>query len=583
MKGQNNASSDSDESDVPSRKCTGNRNASKPERVVEVGWIHEGRVLRKISGGGTRKVTISKSSGKHDLIEEGKRLFFPKGVSKKGDLDQFNTDILDYKETALPDGITIGEMYELVKMGVLRFYFATKRKPETSDSDDNIPAITKRKRGEPKLANIEPVAPNSTTPPALPHADVVEQKSSVLTDMTNVEILAQNDSILANYEIVIHDDSVLPDLSNVEVATQNSCMLPQSAGSNVQDEPFEEDVIPGTSGVPDHYPAVIQVHRVNIVQDMVAHFKAIDIIQTQLIFRFIDEVGEDAQGVSREAYTTFWVEFCDRWAEGEKYLVPALNPDWQVEEWQAVGRILLKGYLDHGVFPIQLAPAFVVALILGEEHIQSDVLMDSFMHFISNKEREAVEEALKGNVSEEIQDDLVDLFSRFECHSIPSKETLCSTVLQIAHKELVQESKYALDCMAQVSRDMFCAYFQGTDAILEMYQAKKPTAKRILQLLQCTPSNKAEDQSFRYLQQYIKSLDDAGLKKMLRFLTAAEIVCVPNITVQFTKLDGLGRRPIAHTCGPVLEMPSTYSAYREFRSDMQNILSADSSWKFDIV
>ena len=43
--------------------------------------------------------------------------------------------------------------------------------------------------------------------------------------------------------------------------------------------------------------------------------------------------------------------------------------------------------------------------------------------------------------------------------------------------------------------------------------------------------------------------------------------------VQFNKVrKGLGRAPIAHTCGPVLELPSTYCSYNELRGEFTNLL-----------
>ena len=47
------------------------------------------------------------------------------------------------------------------------------------------------------------------------------------------------------------------------------------------------------------------------------------------------------------------------------------------------------------------------------------------------------------------------------------------------------------------------------------------------------------------------------------------------ITVDFTKLEGLGRRPIAHTCGCVLKLPSAYDSYAEFRAEFTNVLAKE--------
>ena len=59
------------------------------------------------------------------------------------------------------------------------------------------------------------------------------------------------------------------------------------------------------------------------------------------------------------------------------------------------------------------------------------------------------------------------------------------------------------------------------------------------------------------------------LEKFLRFTTGMDILVGKNIEVTFIKCEGLGARPIAHTCRPVLEIPSTYSNYVEFREDYE--------------
>lgn len=66
------------------------------------------------------------------------------------------------------------------------------------------------------------------------------------------------------------------------------------------------------------------------------------------------------------------------------------------------------------------------------------------------------------------------------------------------------------------------------------------------------------------------------------FVTGADVLCVPTIHVQFTELDGIARRPIAHTCGSVLELPSTYDEYTEFRPEFSNVLAKE-KWQNDIM
>ncbi|KAL3043329.1 hypothetical protein OYC64_003239 [Pagothenia borchgrevinki] len=65
------------------------------------------------------------------------------------------------------------------------------------------------------------------------------------------------------------------------------------------------------------------------------------------------------------------------------------------------------------------------------------------------------------------------------------------------------------------------------------------------------------------------------LKKILRFCTGSSVICVDRIGVCFNAETGLSRRPVAHTCGAILEVPCTYSSFPEFRMEFDNILSSN--------
>lgn len=81
----------------------------------------------------------------------------------------------------------------------------------------------------------------------------------------------------------------------------------------------------------------------------------------------------------------------------------------------------------------------------------------------------------------------------------------------------------------------------------------EPTPKKVLKMIEALPKGNSEATSLRYLQQYIRGQNSVSLKKLLRFLTGSEAITVEKIEVTFTQLEGLSRRPIAHTCGPLLE------------------------------
>jgi hypothetical protein len=155
----------------------------------------------------------------------------------------------------------------------------------------------------------------------------------------------------------------------------------------------------------------------------------------------------------------------------------------------------------------------------------------------------------------------------------------------MAHKELIQEPKYAMDAMADTARERLQMLLPDAEALHVMYSTKAPTTRKVIKLLECqTESDMTKEQSdsLGYLKRFIKGLDDATLKKFLRYFTGADMICVPSIEVSFNRMVGFGRAPQAHTCGPLIELPSTYGSYPELRQEIQALLDAN-YLKMDIV
>lgn len=95
-----------------------------------------------------------------------------------------------------------------------------------------------------------------------------------------------------------------------------------------------------------------------------------------------------------------------------------------------MGRILAKGFLDQGYFPLHLAPAFTTALIFGEHAVSTDSLFESLMLYLSQCERELITTALEGNLDSDGQDELLDLLDRLGVKAISSQANLKAVLLK---------------------------------------------------------------------------------------------------------------------------------------------------------
>jgi len=72
------------------------------------------------------------------------------------------------------------------------------------------------------------------------------------------------------------------------------------------------------------------------------------------------------------------------------------------------------------------------------------------------------------------------------------------------------------------------------------------------------------------------------LTTFLRFTTASDVIVTDTLTILFTDSEGLQRRPISHTCGCTLEVPSTYGSFCELREEFMAILNSD-RWEMNTV
>ncbi|XP_054641985.1 uncharacterized protein LOC129187162 isoform X2 [Dunckerocampus dactyliophorus] len=315
--------------------------------------------------------------------------------------------------------------------------------------------------------------------------------------------------------------------------------------------------------------------RIKVVEDLLAVFMDSSILNLTLKMDFVNEKAVDDAGVSREVYTAFWEQFLEQ-CEGEMERVPRLRPDFGEAEWQAVGRIWVKGLTDHGVMPVRLSVAFIFACIHGIDSVDADVLMASFFNYLSPIERSVVEKALQGTREEGDDEDLLDLFTRMGSHFLPSTEGMKAAIETMAHKAILQEPKYIIDCFSIPMSHVFPKLFDK-QSVLSLYDSKKATGKRVSQLLETTNVmlSQREQATFNHLQRYVKNAEQTKAEKFLRFCTGSSVICVDKIMIHFNAETGLNRRPVAHTCGATLEVPTTYSSFPEFRTEFDNILASN--------
>ena len=331
----------------------------------------------------------------------------------------------------------------------------------------------------------------------------------------------------------------------------------------------------------------IIVYRGFVKDNLIEIFKDPEMLHVNLDLTFIgnndrEEEGKGA-GVLREGLSTFWNQFFNSLAVGTQEKVPAIRHDYQRVEWEAIGRILMYGYLRERYFPLSLSRAFLALCLFGEESITSEFLLSSFRLYISEDERETLQKCIEGKTDSN-DDDVLDFLSNYKCYRTPTKENIVQIVSELAHQEIVQKPRYVMNCWAPVMKPLIALPdFQSFVAIENLYDIKKPTAKKILKLIKSEPATDQERQCLDHFKQYIRSLQGKSLSLLLQFITGSDIISCESIEVTFSVFEGMSRRPVAHTCGPLLEIPSSYQSYNELTEEFSELLANREAWHFNIV
>ena len=122
---------------------------------------------------------------------------------------------------------------------------------------------------------------------------------------------------------------------------------------------------------------------------------------------------------------------------GEDERVPIIRHDGSKAMWQALARVLLKGYFQERYFPIQISPVFLNCCLFGEEFVTPEMYFDSFMRYISTPEANLVEKVISFSVSVS-NEEVLDLLMAFDCKKLAIAENFKDLIIEIAHKEIVQ-------------------------------------------------------------------------------------------------------------------------------------------------
>ena len=331
----------------------------------------------------------------------------------------------------------------------------------------------------------------------------------------------------------------------------------------------------------------VTVHRTTIRKDVIEIFSDEKILSCFLDIAVIDARGEQekgkGKGVLLDIFTEFWQDFFTALAVGSSEKTPYIRHDLQKPQWQSIARVLVYGYTMLNYFPLALSHLFIASCLFGEDSITSEFLLKSFRGYIAVEDRQVLDMCL-GEEFDPNDEDVLEFLGTFKCFRAPTKDSIHAILNELAHQELIQKPRYVLNCWAPIVNTL-CrdSKFQTLAELNELYESKRPTAKKIIKLFKAEPTDDAQRQSFDHLKRFVKSLEGKALCRFLHFCTGSDVLVCDSIEITFSSLEGFQRRPVAHTCGPLLELPTSYESYPALVEEFTNVMKEDQAWSFDLV
>ena len=161
----------------------------------------------------------------------------------------------------------------------------------------------------------------------------------------------------------------------------------------------------------------ILVQRENIASTAESLYSEDSILSCRGLFvQFEGELGVDLEGVTRDFFSSYWRSSLTAWLGGHNNSYFKLSPgiDVSKERLEAMGRILLHGYLVCGFLPIYLNNASLFYVLTGKMPTK-EFFKESFLACLDEKASRLVQQGESAaQFSSELQHNLLVYFSQHE-------------------------------------------------------------------------------------------------------------------------------------------------------------------------
>ena len=335
------------------------------------------------------------------------------------------------------------------------------------------------------------------------------------------------------------------------------------------------------------------VQRSTIFDDVIALYEDYEEVLREFPFRtrFEGERAIDVGGVTRDMFSAFFEEAYKRLFDGSCLLSPVVHPDMDTSVLTTLGFVISHAYMVTGLLPGRIAfPCLARSLLGFSVTIPDSVLMEAFLDSISAHEANIVKEAfveVKQGVrkfSSPVMSGLLSLLSRFNSRKVPTPESFKPLVLKVATYQFLSQPTAALVAISSGVPKLYQPFLErmGVAGLLLVYRAQSASPATVLRMLEDNEGQDAtQERILGYLRQFVGNMGLDELRTFLRFVTGSSVCSALKIRVEFNRLSGASRRPIAHTCAPSLALSTTYTTYPQFVSEFRTCMASEHSWRMD--
>ncbi|ELU17777.1 hypothetical protein CAPTEDRAFT_197984, partial [Capitella teleta] len=243
----------------------------------------------------------------------------------------------------------------------------------------------------------------------------------------------------------------------------------------------------------------------------------------------IVEKGQDTGGIFRDALSEYWSTFKENCTTCFGVRVPVLRHDMK-DVWATIAEVLVVGRRLCAYFPTYLAVPFLLYTLDAEAPLMEEMLLESYCNFVSEDDGVFIRNSLN-NFSTYPQEEVEFFCEMHNVTRVVHANNWKETLLQVAHKEMIQEAAYIADCWRPVLQQS--PLLKEVPTIQELITSLTPTGRKVMKLLKLASetdnASLKEQKVFGFVKQFINQLNPANLKKFLRFCTGADVTIVDEI------------------------------------------------------